>query len=278
MAGEILAFTRDLLTGTTEKLTGLGQYLRSQGTTMSEAERELVRAGLQEVHAALTEAEEGLRSTAKKQMTTHDVYHFAEGASRPSSRAIPILESYYKQFGTNILDMKSSSRQGNAAIHEAVLSGNLETIKWLHEHGANLNLVNGNGNTPLTLAALALCHRRTRDHNEVFKYVLTLIDQGVVDPSIQNDQGDTALHRWAQSLIYHNTYRDDDLNSGLPQSIRLVVAKRPDLIHERNEAGKTAVTLISEHIQELKGLHEMTDDSEAVQTYNTIRDAMLSAQ
>ena len=43
---------------------------------------------------------------------------------------------------------------GQYVLHQAAREGNLNLVKHLHQHGANLNAKNTDGDTPILLAAL----------------------------------------------------------------------------------------------------------------------------
>ncbi len=72
---------------------------------------------------------------------------------------------------------------GMTPLHYAVLAGQLDAVKKLHELGANLTILTKDNHSLLHLAAIA-------KSPEILRY---LIEQGVKVQAI-NDQGETALH------------------------------------------------------------------------------------
>ena len=53
---------------------------------------------------------------------------------------------------------------GQYVLHQAARSGNLNLVKHLHQHGANLNAKNTDDDTPILLAAL-------NGHYSIVKYI-----------------------------------------------------------------------------------------------------------
>ena len=98
-----------------------------------------------------------------------------------------ILESYMQSGG----DLNHQVNQGRTLLHNAVEFGNVEAIRWLIINGADINLPESQGWTPLHLAvdvdidvALQSRQKMTMDATR------TLIELGA-DQSLRNDRGET---------------------------------------------------------------------------------------
>jgi ankyrin repeat protein len=75
------------------------------------------------------------------------------------------------------------SSRGLTAMHVAAIGGQIQIMKYLHQHGGDINKKNGAGQTPLNLAAL---------YNQRESVEFLLAEKG--DPNIPDDEGRTPLH------------------------------------------------------------------------------------
>jgi len=98
------------------------------------------------------------------------------------------------------VDAVSSNPQRNRALHAALaLSGNLETVKLLLEHGADANAVQAGGFTPIFSAAAA----NRRDFAELLlvhgAHPRPKSDQGKTPSDFARERGHAELAAWLDS-------------------------------------------------------------------------------
>ena len=82
---------------------------------------------------------------------------------------------------------------GQYVLHQAARSGNLNLVKHLHQHGANLNAKNTDDDTPILLAALngyRTIVRYLHDHGGGFHGNLSL-----------SDLDDSQPQNWANRIV-----------------------------------------------------------------------------
>jgi len=102
-------------------------------------------------------------------------------------------------------------------LHLAAENGDLDIVKLLVKHGADINVVDSDGNTPLALTAF-------KGWLEIVHF---LIENGA-DVNIKNDNGDTALHMVArgyggyEDIFWYQTF------NVLADKIRNVDARNKD--------------------------------------------------
>ncbi|XP_059200003.1 protein phosphatase 1 regulatory subunit 27b [Centropristis striata] len=77
------------------------------------------------------------------------------------------------------VDLDTVYLSGMAALHEAVLSGNLETVKLLVEHGADVHQRDEEGWTPLHMAC-----------SDGFPHIARFLLSVGADPQLENDCGE----------------------------------------------------------------------------------------
>jgi hypothetical protein len=109
------------------------------------------------------------------------------------------LAELFLEMGFDINAVKEEER---TALHAAANSGVSKTVKWLLEHGANVNARGRMGRTPLHLAA---------ERNTSSKTVEILVewgadinakdDQGLTALDVAEHHGKTAVARWLKSAL-----------------------------------------------------------------------------
>ena len=92
-------------------------------------------------------------------------------------------------------DVNHADYEGTAPIHVAAAQNYATVVELLAEHGADLTLKNGRGQTPLTLAEQA--ERRRRERPDITRYpsgnsAQALRDLGVNDEAAEAEQADSA--------------------------------------------------------------------------------------
>ena len=100
-------------------------------------------------------------------------------ACESSAEAVEILLNCNEK-----IDINKKNKNGFAPIHFAVLDINTEALKILIDRGANINIKEDNGNTPLWLAVM---HNDENDQTGIIKL---LLDNGA-DPQIKNNHGNS---------------------------------------------------------------------------------------
>ena len=84
----------------------------------------------------------------------------------------------------------------DADLHEVVRKGELKRVKNLVSHGADVNVVTPQGETPLHVAV-------QYGHRSISEFLLEHGARG----DAQNDDGDTPLHYAAGAARHHTHYR-----------------------------------------------------------------------
>ncbi|KAF5317186.1 hypothetical protein D9611_003778 [Ephemerocybe angulata] len=97
-------------------------------------------------------------------------------------------------------------KNNRTALMQAVMNGFLPVAIVLLNHGSEVNLQDGGGNTPLILAA------GLRSSSESLEFVKELLRRGA-DPSVQNNKGGMVLH-YAPTVVIENL-----LSAGMPANI-----------------------------------------------------------
>jgi|GEM_PF-1829987 len=101
--------------------------------------------------------------------------------------------------------------RGNSLFHFAVISGNIKSVKFLINRGADINLVDYNGDTPLMMAVKKYRWEKSSKKRKDFKSIIYhLISKGA-QINIQNIRGYNVLHLLIQtsrqgSSLYHFGY------------------------------------------------------------------------
>jgi ankyrin repeat protein len=117
-----------------------------------------------------------------------------------------VLHKYIKgvndalERGANV-NVRDEVKWGWTVLMTAASIGNLEIVKLLVEHGADVNLKNVKGNTALILAA----------QNDNFNIVKYLVEKGA-DVKIKNEYGKTALYSIENRFSSHNNINSDIIN------------------------------------------------------------------
>ena len=88
-------------------------------------------------------------------------------------------------FNLTIADINLKNKKGMTALDLATSNQNLIIVKSLLEAGADPNLVNGRGRTPLISTVM------DRDCKSA---IVKALLEGGADPNIKNDEGNTVLH------------------------------------------------------------------------------------
>lgn len=99
-------------------------------------------------------------------------------------KIIEHLSNYAKENDIEI-NINDCNNYGDTLLHHACIDAQYDKIKWLVQHGANVNLPNKQGNTPLLLH---IKHRL--GYHNIVKF---LIKNGA-DINARNNDGDTALY------------------------------------------------------------------------------------
>lgn len=90
---------------------------------------------------------------------------------------------------------------GSSALHHAAAHGSVDAAKILIENGANIDIVNSFGDTPLHIAAGIMPHyscdlRITHEGDGSYEIVRLLIERGAT-PTILNNNGNAPIHNAA---------------------------------------------------------------------------------
>lgn len=96
-----------------------------------------------------------------------------------------IVELIINKLGIGEELTNATSTDGTTALHLACANGNLDVVKYLIEHGANINQENGPKMRAIHYAA-------DKGQSDVIKYLLS---QGDIDANAKNCDGQTALYR-----------------------------------------------------------------------------------
>lgn len=112
-----------------------------------------------------------------------------------ATKGVQALEDYKKNHPEstgNIFDL--GDKYGNTAAHGAACGGKLENMKYLHIEGANMNIQNLNGDTPLIWAA----------YYNNFDVVEMLVTEAQVNIDLKNNQGKTVEDIIRSNHSYHD--------------------------------------------------------------------------
>ncbi|CAM9188238.1 unnamed protein product [Ectocarpus fasciculatus] len=112
--------------------------------------------------------------------------------------------------------------QGLTPLHGAIKGENLDALRILLVAGADPNLADNKGSTPLMMTCLHYIHAK----NFVLRAVRELFDAGA-DPRGTGIRGETALHFAA--------------NFNAPDLLGLLLARAPSTVNAPNEEGVTAL-------------------------------------
>jgi hypothetical protein len=99
----------------------------------------------------------------------------------PSSEFFQKIYTQLVELGAEINDV---DLQGLAALHHAVKGKKTSLIDWLIKSGANVNVADASGDTPLMLAV------KSNEQSEVYEPLL----KAGAKPNLKDSEGNTALH------------------------------------------------------------------------------------
>ncbi|XP_052818936.1 putative ZDHHC-type palmitoyltransferase 5 isoform X2 [Mya arenaria] len=110
-----------------------------------------------------------------------------------AKRGIPTLVNILRYYGAK-LDARDTS--GKTPVHNAAQTGSVYMLKYFEEQGFGFRDVDDSGQTPLHCSCQF-------GHLEAFKF---LLKKGRTDPSIQDKEGNTALHICIREGYAHGTW------------------------------------------------------------------------
>ncbi|XP_068325849.1 ADP-ribosylation factor GTPase-activating protein AGD4-like [Pyrus communis] len=148
---------------------------------------EAVKAGnLQEVYRIIVMSDVNIVDTAFENVVTHDLYHHAEAIQSESDFNTMEMKLYDPAACDRIKESNEPGNclQGCSLLHLACHSGNPMMVELLLQFGANMNLRDFHGRTPLH-------HCITSGNNSLAKWLL----RRGARPSIQDGGGQSALER-----------------------------------------------------------------------------------
>ena len=133
------------------------EYLTSKGADVNLKDSEGKTALLWASSNSLPNAKILVANGAKVNLAANDgMTPFLQASLGVSSGKVPIeMCDLLRKNGANInATLSRQSAIGWAALHYAVINGDVELVKYLIKYGANVNKATGEGSTPLYLAKL----------------------------------------------------------------------------------------------------------------------------
>ncbi|KAL7293342.1 hypothetical protein TKK_0013113 [Trichogramma kaykai] len=113
--------------------------------------------------------------------------------ARPNDAGFDFLERHFQNPERRGILLDAADGLGNTPLHLALASDSRKTVGWLLKHGADPNLANEAGETPLHV----ICKREQDDDEALLKVFLKSCSDNnrtVLMDARDNEAGDTALH------------------------------------------------------------------------------------
>jgi len=162
--------------------------------------------------------------------------------------------SYLAQLGENgdVLDLlakgtpfEAKNDQGRNALHRAAQNGNIEVVKSLLAHGANVHITDKMGDTPLHLAAINSAMWRSR--------VVEILLKNGANVEAKNNKHETALKlydHWNMGISTNSIQKAVNLlNASKEANIKAVkdLLKQDARFEAKDNEGKTALHWAAEN-------------------------------
>lgn len=198
-----------------------------------------------------------------------------------------LLQTTYKVAGRVVptYDINSVDGNGNTALTLAAANGHSDVVKMLIDSNANVNLASKSGNTPLH-------HAAANGHTSI----ISQLQAGGADINAENKNGQTALHRAAQlghtetvqALLRAGADVNHPDNSGFTPLMYAAHAGKTETVQAlidananlnlQNKRGQTALDLVSTENQELGQQLSTAGGKTTQQLENDLNTAITHAQ